>query len=157
MRRHLPEDWVVDCKGVGDGSKALVYLGRYLYRGVIQEADIMSCQDGQVTYRWRDSKTNRAATRTVSGAQFLRLVLQHILPKGLRRTRNFGYLHPNSKRLIALLTLLVFKPPSSPPIPRERPKMRCTCCGAEMLIVRRRILPSIAEPPASGLGVNQTT
>ena len=29
----LPEKWVVDCKSVGSGEKALVYLGRYLYRG----------------------------------------------------------------------------------------------------------------------------
>ena len=35
----LPERWVVDCKSVGNGAKALVYLGRYLYRGVIQERD----------------------------------------------------------------------------------------------------------------------
>ena len=30
-RRH-PEKWVVDCKSVGSGEPALIYLGRYLYR-----------------------------------------------------------------------------------------------------------------------------
>ena len=44
---HLPDKWVVDCKCVGSGHKALVYLGRYLYRGVIQEKDILRAQDGQ--------------------------------------------------------------------------------------------------------------
>jgi hypothetical protein len=34
--RH-PDKWVVDCKCVGSGEKALLYLGRYLYRGVIRE------------------------------------------------------------------------------------------------------------------------
>jgi Putative transposase len=29
----VPQEWVVDCKCVGNGQKALVYLGRYLYRG----------------------------------------------------------------------------------------------------------------------------
>jgi len=29
-----PENWGVDCQSVGSGEKALVYLGRYLYRGV---------------------------------------------------------------------------------------------------------------------------
>ena len=66
--------------------------------------------NGQVTYRWRDSKTKKVATRTVSGAAFLWLLMQHVLPKGFRRARNFGFLHPNCKRLIALLRLLVFKP-----------------------------------------------
>ncbi len=45
------------------------------------------------------------AIRRVSGAQFLWLVLQHVLPKGFRRARNFGFLHPNCKppdRLAAL-------------------------------------------------------
>ena len=26
----------------------------------------------------------------------MRLVLQHVLPKGFRRARNYGFLHPNS-------------------------------------------------------------
>jgi hypothetical protein len=34
-------------------------------------------------------------TRTVSGAAFLRLILQHVLPRGFRRARNFGFLHSN--------------------------------------------------------------
>lgn len=153
----VPDAWVVDCKCVGNGQKALVYLGRYLYRGVIQERDILRCERGQVTYRWRDSKTKKQEQRTVSGVEFLRLVLQHVLPKGFRRARNYGFLHPNSKRLIALLRLLVFKPCGKAPTEQrqttqtERPRLLCRCCGAAMAIVRRRILPLIAAltaPPA---------
>ena len=149
---NVPDAWVVDCKSVGDGQKALVYLGRYLYRGVIQERDILRCENGQVTYRWRDSKTGKPAQRSVSGVEFLRLVLQHVLPKGFRRARNYGFLHPNSKRLIALLRLLVFKScgkaaMDAPQTPQpERPKLLCRCCGAAMAIVRRRILPEIVPP-----------
>ena len=96
--------------------------------------------------------------RTVSGAIFLWLVLQHVLPKGFRRSRNFGFLHPNSKRMISLLKLLVFKQPAAPPTPpAARPQLLCTCCGSPMAVVRRRILPSMAEPPASGLEVNLGT
>ena len=147
---HLPEQWVADCKCVGSGEKVLVYLGRYLYRGVIQEKDIIGCENGQVSYRWRDSKTRKMATRTVSGAAFLWLLMQHVLPKGFRRARNFGFLHPNCKRLIALLRLLVFKLPVSPPAPAPRPQWLCTGCGAAMIIVRRRILPPTTKPPCGG-------
>ena len=149
---NSPQKWVVDCKSVGSGHKALVYLGRYLYRGVIQERDILRCERGQVTYRWRDSKTKKQEQRTVSGVEFLRLVLQHVLPKGFRRSRNYGFLHPNSKRLIALLRLLVFKPCGKAPTEQtpttqiERPKLLCRCCGAAMAIVRRRMLPLNAPP-----------
>jgi hypothetical protein len=99
---RYPEQWVVDCKCVGTGEKALIYLGRYLYRGVIQEKDILTCENAQVSFRYQNAKSKRTEIRTVSGAQFLWLILQHVLPKGFRQARNFGFLHPNSKRLIAL-------------------------------------------------------
>lgn len=37
LPRACPSQWVVHCKAVGGGAKALIYLGRYLYRGVIRE------------------------------------------------------------------------------------------------------------------------
>ena len=57
----------------------------------------MRCAQGQVTLRYRDSGTGKNTLRTVSGADFLQLVLQHVLPKGFRRSRNFGLAHPNCK------------------------------------------------------------
>lgn len=140
--RH-PERWVVDCKHVGNGEKALVYLGRYLYRGVLQEKDILACDDGQVTFRYQDSQTRRRQTRTLSGAAFLWLLLQHVLPKGLRRARNFGFLHPRAKRLLQLLQLLLKRAPDPAQAwVKPRPMLTCPCCGGDMRIVRTRIWPS---------------
>lgn len=139
---RFPTKWVVDVKSVGRGDKALVYLGRYLYKGVIQEKDIIACRDGQVTFRYRDSKTQKMRTRTLPGAQFLWLMLRHVLPKGFRRARNFGFLHPNSKRLIGLLQyLLGLNPNRALAWLRKRPPLTCTCCGGEMRIVKTRIPP----------------
>jgi hypothetical protein len=136
------ETWVVDVKSVGIGDKALVYLGRYLYKGVIQEKDIVACRDGQVTFRYQDSKTRQLRTRTLPGAQFIGLILRHVLPKGFRRARNFGFLHPNSKRLIGLLQyLLGVNPNRALAWLRKRPALTCTCCGGEMRIVKARIPP----------------
>jgi len=141
---RYPATWVVDVKSVGTGEKALVYLGRYLYKGVIQEKDIIACENGQVTFRYRDSKTKQSEYRTVSGARFLWLILQHVLPKGFRRARNFGFLHPNSKRLIALLQyLLGFAPNRALAWVKQRPQFTCRCCGAVMRIVRTQILPGL--------------
>ena len=152
----LPERWVVDCKAVGNGHKALVYLGRYLYRGVIQERDIVRCADGQVAFRYRDSGTGKSTTRTVSGVHFLWLVLQHVLPKGLRRSRNFGLLHPNCKyrQRLALLRCSAAPPSSAPsftpPALSERPKLQCHCCGSAMVIVRRRIATLAPQSATAG-------
>ena len=137
---RYPGKWVVDCKSVGSGEKALIYLGRYLYRGVIAEKDIVACDDAQVSFRYRNAKTGKMERRTVPGAHFLWLVLQHVLPKGFRRARNFGFLHPNCKRLIALLhVLLKFAPGQAMAWFKERAPILCTCCGAVMAIVKTRI------------------
>lgn len=147
--RH-PVQWVVDCKSVGTGDKALVYLGRYLYRGVIQEKNIVAVSNGQVSFRYQDAKTRKMEVRTVPGAQFLWLVLQHVLPKGFRRARNFGFLHPNCKRLIALLHLVLkYVPIRVPAMLRARPPIPCPCCGKAMKIVQTRLRnrpPPIATP-----------
>jgi len=144
-RRH-PEKWVADCKFVGTGEPALIYLGRYLYRGVIREQDILSCRHGLVTFQFRNAKTGKMERRTVPGAQFLWLVLQHVLPKGFRRARNFGFLHPNCKRLIALLhVLLKFAPRLAADVITPRAPIVCPCCGAVMIIVKTRIRPAPSE------------
>lgn len=144
LPERYPETWVVDCKAVGTGEKALVYLGRYLYRGVIQEKEIIACDNGHVTFRYKDNKTQRAETRTVSGPAFLWLLLQHVLPKGFRRARNFGFLHSNSKRLIQLLHYILKLDPSRTLASiRKRPQLICPCCGAGMKIVRTRIRPAL--------------
>lgn len=145
----LPATWVVDCKSVGDGSKALLYLGRYLYRGVIQERNILRCDDnGNVTFEYRDAKTDKMAVRTVPGADFLWLVLQHVLPKGLRRSRNFGFLHPNSAAALRLMQVLHLRAAHARagPLP-ARPAWRCAC-GKPMHVVRRR-MPALQ--PQGGL------
>jgi hypothetical protein len=135
-----PKIWVVDVKSVGSGDKALVYLGRYLYKGVIQEKDIVACKDGLATFRYHDSKTKRMQARTLPGAQFLWLVLQHVLPKGFRRTRNFGFLHANSKKLLALLQeLLKLNPVKTLIALATRPQFKCPCCGGTMKIMKTRM------------------
>jgi len=137
-----PTAWVVDCKSVGSGEKALVYLGRYLYRGVIQEKDIIACEKGTVTFRYQNAKTKKTEYRTVTGENFLWLILQHVLPKGFRRARNFGFLHPNSKRLIQLLqVVLKLDPARALTWVRKRPALTCRECGAQMEILKTRIPP----------------
>ncbi len=131
-----PEEWVVDCKAVGNGEKALLYLGRYLYRGVIAEKDIIACKHGKVTFRYQDSKTKQIEFRTVTGETFLWMLLQHVLPKGFRRTRNFGFLHPNSKRLIQVLQLICkLDPNRALAWIKKRPHIACKRCGGIMVIV----------------------
>ena len=98
-----------------------------------------------MTFRYRDSKTQRWQTRTLPGVEFLGLILRHVLPKGFRRSRNFGFLHPNSKRLIGLLQyLLGLNPNQAIAWLRKRPQLKCRCCGGAMRIVKTRMPSSFA-------------
>jgi hypothetical protein len=145
--KDCPKKWVVDCKNVGKGDKALIYLGRYLYRGVIQEKDIVKCENGMITFRYLNSKTKRYQIRTVTGEAFLWLIIQHILPKGFRRVRDYGFLHPCSKQLIKLLQyLLKFNPVKMLKMVKTRPNLICQCCGAKMKIIATRVQQVVLQP-----------
>ena len=139
LPKRCPKKWIVHCKNVGSGEKAMIYLGRYLYRGVIREKDILECKNGLITYRYLHAKTNRYKTRTVSGEHFLYLLMLHILPKGFRRVRSYGFLHPCSKRLIRLLQLILRVNTFPHAKQKERPKITCPVCGKTMKIVKTMI------------------
>ena len=67
----LPNEWVVDCTHVGKGLSALKYLSRYLYRGVISENNIVSNRNGDVTFKYVESRTGNTRYRTLKGEDFL--------------------------------------------------------------------------------------
>jgi Zn finger protein HypA/HybF involved in hydrogenase expression len=137
LPKGLPNKWVVDCTHVGKGLPALKYLSRYLYRGVLSEKDIVANQDGQVTFQYTESKTGKIQYRTLKGADFLNLLFQHILPKGFRRVRDYGFLHPNAKKLLSLVQLIlnvivqVFTQ-------RPKPVFKCPKCHSPMAILKFR-------------------
>lgn len=141
VSKKCPQKWVVDCKNVGKGDKALLYLGTYLYRGVIQEKNIVKCENGTVTFRYLHSKTKQYCYRCVPGEYFLWLVIQHVLPKGLRRVRDYGFLHSCSKQLIKLLQyILKCNPMGIVHTIKKRAKIICPRCGTEMKIIRTQIV-----------------
>ena len=130
----MPGQWVADCEHVGKGAHALEYLSRYLYRGVISEKSILAHHNGKVTFRYTESKTGATRTRTLKGEDFLWLVLQHVLPKGFRRVRDYGFLHGNAKRLLSLVQL-VLRVVIEARTPRPRPVFKCPRCQSPMQIL----------------------
>jgi len=130
----LPQKWVVNCTCAGKGLPALKYLSRYLYRGVIAENNIISNQNGNITFKYVEGRTGKTLYRTVKGEEFLWLVLQHVLPKGFRRIRDYGFLHGNAKKLLSLLQM-VLKVLIEVWTSRQRPVFKCPLCQAPMRIV----------------------
>ncbi len=130
----VPSKWVVDCRHVGKGKPALKYLARYLYRGVINERDIVSNKDGVVTFRYVDGETGKTCFRSLKGEDFCWLVLQHVLPKGFRRVRDYGFLHGNAKTKLRLVQRVLCVMVELT-VPRPRPVFKCPRCQAPMTIV----------------------
>ena len=129
-----PAKWVVDCRSVGRGEPALKYLSRYLYRGVIGESRIIANRDGRVTFEYRDSRNGEIRRRTEKGADFLWLLLQHVLLRRFRRVRDSGFLHGNAKRTLTLVQY-VLRVHAPPRVNRLRPTINCPKCQSPMRII----------------------
>ncbi len=141
LPQSIPARWVVDCAHVGKGMTVLKYLSRYLYRGVISEKNIVASRDGLVTFRYVDSSNGKTEFRTLPGEDFLRLILQHVLPRGFRRVRDYGFLHGNAKKLLSLVQLILHVITTEVK-QRPRPAFKCPCCKAAMNILEFRDMNS---------------
>ncbi len=136
--KNVPPKWVVDCEHVGKGITVLKYLSKYLYRGVISEKNIISNQNGQVTFRYIESKTGDIRHRTLKGEDFLHLIMQHVLPKGFRRVRDYGFLHGNAKKSLFLVQLILHVVIKGIEL-RPRPVFKCPLCKSPMVILGFRL------------------
>ena len=71
----------------------LDYLGRYTHRVAIANGRLLDCEDGRVSFRWKDYRAhNKSKAMTLDADEFMRRFLMHVLPKGFRRIRHFGFL-----------------------------------------------------------------
>ena len=130
--RKLPKQWVVDCRKIGSGLPALKYLSRYLYRGVVSEKQLCNDDGEKVTFSYQEGGTGKRCTRTLEGPDFLWLLIQHVLPKGFRRVRDYGFLHGNARRTRILVQwCLKVHTPALPAGPRTA-GMLCRQCGTTM-------------------------
>jgi hypothetical protein len=149
-------NWVVYSKPpFKSPAFVLRYLGRYIHRVAISNHRVISIQNDQVTFKWRDYKDkNREKLMTVSVFEFIRRFLLHVLPLRFVKIRYFGFLSNRTRRTkiklcqkflnmeiqwvrplsnLELITKLLGFDPSI-----------CTCCGKGKMI--RRILGAHAPP-----------
>lgn len=130
----VPKKWVVDCTRAGRGISAIKYLSRYLYRGVISEKNIVSNKNGIVTFKYIESDTGITKYRSLKGEDFLHLTMQHVLPKGFRRVRDYGFLHSNAKKLLFIVQLILYVKIKEIE-KRPRPVFKCPRCKSPMVVL----------------------
>ena len=97
------QDWVVHCQPVGDGLKAFKYLAPYIFRVALSNSRLVSCENNQVTFRYRDSKTGQSKLLALEPFEFIHRFLQHVLPTGFVKVRYYGLLSPGCRPSLALV------------------------------------------------------
>jgi len=92
--------WIVYSKAPFAGPRKLLdYLGRYTHRVAISNHRLLSCDDGQVRFTYRDrSDGDRRKIASLPGEEFIRRFLLHVLPPGFMRIRHYGFLANRAKK-----------------------------------------------------------
>ena len=152
------QGWVVYSKAPFAGPKKLLdYLGRYTHRVAISNHRLLSADDGQVRFRFRDrANGDQVKVATLAADEFIRRFLQHVLPSGFQRIRHYGLLASRHKQtLLARCRQLLGAEP--PPAPAKKSTadwlmlvlgidaLRCPRCGQ---ILQRTKLPPQRGPAA---------
>ena len=93
-------EWVVYSKPpFGGPEHVLKYLARYTHRVAISNGRLISLENGQVRFRWRDSRHNhRSCTMRLEATEFIRRFMLHVLPAGFVKIRHFGLLANRNRR-----------------------------------------------------------
>ena len=88
------KSWNVYAKTPFNGSEGgLEYLARYVSKTAIGNERLISHDNQEVTFKWRDySDENQSKRMTLNAYEFIRRYLTHVLPDGFMRIRTFGFL-----------------------------------------------------------------
>jgi len=80
-------------------NTVITYLSRYTYKGVLRESRLVNVNTESVSFKYKDYRQlEKPKVMTLSGVEFIRRYLQHVLPKGFMRIRHFGYLANRCRR-----------------------------------------------------------
>lgn len=138
-------EWVVYSQPPAAGaSVVLKYLARYVHRVAISNNRLMSVTDETVTFAYKDYRQGgRQKELTLSGTEFARRFVQHVLPRGFVRVRHYGLLANRGReekltlcrRLLRVEALTV-----AVVLLAESPPRCCVVCGEGWMEVVR-LLP----------------
>lgn len=88
------KSWVVYAKQPFGGPEQVIeYLARYSHKVAISNHRITAITGGKVSFRYKDYADGcKQKTMSLEATEFLRRFCLHILPKGFRKIRHYGFL-----------------------------------------------------------------
>jgi hypothetical protein len=128
----------------------LQYLNRHAQSGAIGNDRLLEIMDDRVSFKWKDYRINsQVREMSLRGVELMRRVLLHVMPRGFKNVRYYGFMSSTSRRKLALCHRLLGMPALSPLIkPQKRYGERyedltglslgaCPQCGyGEMVVVK---------------------
>jgi hypothetical protein len=154
------QDWVVDCRPVGQGDAALKYLAPYIFRVALSNNRILALEGDLVTFQYTQREPRARRTCTLPAEAFIHRFLQHVLPNGFVKVRYYGLLRAGNRTLLnrvrAQLVLRLGQASSVastnvPPTPeRWREPPVCLQCGGPMWCSVIHPQRGRSPPPPSG-------
>jgi hypothetical protein len=134
-------------------NSVLEYLGRYIHRIAISNRRIISIDDTNVSFHYKDYRDeNKRKILTITAIEFLRRFTLHILPKGFVRVRHYGFLSSTQRPLLRRLQEnfgILFSPGKEPSYPNNKSYEICPVCGSKM--TRTEIIKPKRGPPLEGV------
>ncbi len=138
--KHLTDQlfnksWVVYAKKpFGNPRSVTEYLGRYTHKIAISNNRILSVDNKEVRFKYKDYKANGIKkTMTLSNHEFIRRFAQHILPRRFVKIRHMGFLSSTWKRN-KLKDLQQSLKIEIKPLPEKTRLKKCPCCKEGNLI-----------------------
>jgi len=132
------KQWGVDIQPFGSGGNVVKYLGAYVNRSAIGDSRILSMDGGKVTFQWKDrANKGQIKTSTIAGVEFVKRYLRHVLPRGMRSIRYYGFCHPAAKKKRERVRFhtgmpLLIGAPSVVPKDSTTGIPTCPCCDQAM-------------------------
>jgi hypothetical protein len=150
--------WVVHCQHAGSGQKVLDYLARYVFRIAITNSRLEKLENGQVTFRSRNNKTQQIHHVTLPAAEFIHRFRQHLLPKGFVKVRAYGLWSAQGQEKLeqARTQISAAAPDNPPPQPQPQrvvvatfpcPAVLCPKCKSGPMIIIEHLQPQRNRPP----------
>ena len=100
------QPWGVHCRHAGAWEKVLGYLARYVFRVATTHSRLESFAEGQVTFRYRDNRTQQLQRVTLAAGEFIGRFMQHILPPGFPKCATTDWPAPANSRREQARTLI---------------------------------------------------
>ena len=110
LRPLYNKDWVTYIEPPkGSPENVIEYIGRYAFRVAISNYRIKNIDDNNVTFEYKDYKDNsKIKLMTITGVEFIRRFLLHVLPKYFTKIKHYGILaNRNKTTIINLCRILI--------------------------------------------------